>query len=100
VINLSSRMSHNNNTVIDVTSLLRLWSCHTNHNISATRTQPYPTDGQTDRLTNTFALHGLEEPFFQLCCTYVVSVFGSGGKKVLVYICMYYLEYNTVMVVC
>ncbi len=45
------RMSHNNNTVIDVTSLLRLWSCRTNHNISATRTQPYPTDGQTDRLT-------------------------------------------------
>ena len=29
---------------------------------------------------------------------YVVSVFGSGGKKVLVQICMYYLEYNTVVV--
>ncbi len=36
--------------------------------------------------------------FFQLC--YVVSVFGSGGKKVLVYIRMYYLEYNTVVVLC
>ncbi len=35
-INLSSRMSLNNNTVIDVTSLLRLWICRTNHNISAT----------------------------------------------------------------
>jgi hypothetical protein len=31
---------------------------------------------------------------------YVVSVFGSGGKKVLVQIHMYYLEYNTVVVVC
>ncbi len=31
---------------------------------------------------------------------YVVSVFGSGRKKVLVNICMYYLEYNTVVVVC
>ncbi len=47
----------------------------------------------------TLALRGLEEPFFQLCCC-VVSVFGSGGKKVLIYIPMYYLEYNTVMVVC
>jgi hypothetical protein len=35
-INLSSRMSHNNNTVIDVTLLLHLWSCHINHSISAT----------------------------------------------------------------
>ena len=47
----------------------------------------------------TLALRGLEEPFFQLCCC-VVSVFGSGGKKVLVQIRMYYLEYNTVVVVC
>ncbi len=47
----------------------------------------------------TLALRGLEEPFFQLCC-YLVSVFGSGGKKVSIYICMYYLEYNTVVVVC
>ncbi len=45
----------------------------------------------------TLALRGLEEPFFQLCCC-VVSVFGFGGKKVLIYICMYYLEYNTVVV--
>jgi hypothetical protein len=51
-INLSSRMSHNINTVIDVTLLLRLWSCCTNHNISATRTQVYFTDRRTDRLTN------------------------------------------------
>ena len=57
------------------------------------------TDGMTDGGTNTLALHGLEEHFFQLCCC-VVSVFGSGGKKVLIYICMYYLEYNTVEVVC
>jgi hypothetical protein len=38
-------------------------------------------------------LHGLEEPFF-LVVLYVVSVFGSGGKKVLVQICMHYLEYS------
>ena len=57
------------------------------------------TDGMTDRGTNALASRGLEEPFFQLCCC-VVSVFGSGGKKVLIYIRMYYLEYNTVVVVC
>ncbi len=61
------------------------------------------TDGQTDRQTdgetNTLASRGLEEPFFQLCCC-VVSVFGSGGNKVLIYIRMYYLEYNTVVVAC
>jgi hypothetical protein len=51
-----------------------------------------------DKEMNTLASRGLEEPFFQLCCC-VVSVFGSGGKKVLIYICMYYLEYNTVVVV-
>jgi hypothetical protein len=39
-----------NNTVIDVTSLLHLWSCCINQNISAKRTQPYRTDGQTDTL--------------------------------------------------
>ncbi len=48
---------------------------------------------------STLASRGLEEPFFQLYCC-VVSVFGSGGKKVLIYIRMYYLEYNTVVVVC
>ncbi len=37
------------------------------------------TDRQMDREMNTLALHGLEEPFFQLCCC-VVSVFGSDGK--------------------
>jgi hypothetical protein len=39
-----------NNTVIDVTSLLHLWSCRINHNISATQTQPYKMDRQTDTL--------------------------------------------------
>ncbi len=47
---------------------------------------------------NTLASGGLEEPFF-LVVLYVMSVFGSGGKKVLVQICMYYLEYNNVVVV-
>jgi hypothetical protein len=37
---------------------------------------------------------------FFLVVLYVVSVFGSGGKKVLVQICMYYLEYNTVVLLC
>ncbi len=31
---------------------------------------------------------------------YVVSVSGSGWKKNLVQICMYYLEYNTVVLLC
>ena len=37
----------------------------------------------TDGETNTLASRWLEEPFFQLCCC-VVSVFGYGGKKVLI----------------
>ncbi len=45
---LSNRML----TVIDVTLLLRLWSCLINHNISATRMQPYRTDGQIDTYTH------------------------------------------------
>ncbi len=45
------------------------------------------THRQTDGESNTLAWHGLEEPFFQLCCC-VVSVFGSGGKYVLAYILM------------
>jgi hypothetical protein len=49
---LSSRMSHNNNTVIDVTLLLHLWSCHINHNNSATQMQPYRTDSRTDGQIN------------------------------------------------
>ncbi len=56
-------------------------------------------DRQTDRESNTFASRELEEPFFPVVL-YVVSVFSSGGKKVLVYIRMYYLEYNKVVVVC
>ncbi len=51
-----------------------------------------------DKEINThFAWAG--ETFFPVVL-YVVSVFGSGGKKVLVQIRMYYLEYNTVVVVC
>ncbi len=52
------------------------------------------TDRQTDRGTNTLASHGLEEPFFIYTrCAWaggtffscaVVSVFGPGGKYVLV----------------
>jgi hypothetical protein len=40
------------------------------------------------------------ETFFPVMLMYVVSVFDSGRKKVLVYIHMYYLEYKTVMVLC
>ncbi len=40
---------------------------------------PYsPTDGMTNRGTNTLAARGLEELFFQLCCR--VSFLVSGGK--------------------
>ncbi len=52
-----------------------------------------------EHTSKAFTLRGLEEPFSQVVL-YIVSVFGSGGKKVLVYIRMYYLEYNTVVVVC
>ncbi len=65
-------------------------------------TIPVPTVARvhflSPKLWYTLALCGLEEPFFQLCCC-VMSVFGSGGKEVLVYILMY-LEYNTVVVLC
>jgi hypothetical protein len=73
-------MSHNKiKLVIDVTSLLRLWSCRINHNNSATQMQPYGTDGQTDS-----PIHSLRvgwRNFFYSCA--VVSVFGSGGEYVL-----------------
>ncbi len=55
------------------------------------------SDGQNDRQRpNTLAARGWRN-FFLSCA--VVSVFGSGGKQVLVYILMY-LEYNTVVVLC
>ncbi len=50
----------------------------------------------TEKLYTRFAWAG---GTFFLVVLYVVSVFGSGGKKVLVQISMYYLEYNTVVVV-
>ncbi len=49
---------------------------------------------------NALAKHSLRvgwRNFFSSCA--VVSVFGSGGKSVLVYILMY-LEYHTVVVLC
>ena len=57
------------------------------------------TDRQTDRESNTLALHGLEE-LFSSCA--VVSVFGSGGKQVLVLHTTYILRvsYHTVVVLC
>ncbi len=70
----------------------------------------------TDREMNTLASHGLEEPFFQLCCC-VVLVFGSDWKcgKSLYIILRWivlglsgkwflvlrtYLVYNTVVPLC
>jgi hypothetical protein len=49
--------------------------------------------------TQTLAVHGLEELFFSCA---VVSVFGSGGKYVLVLhiLLLMYLEYNTIVVLC
>ncbi len=52
----------------------------------------------TDRETNFTRFAWAGGTFFPVVL-YVVSVFGSGGNKVLVHICMYYLEYNTVVVV-
>jgi hypothetical protein len=50
---------------------------------------PYPSlslyrqmDGVTDKETNTLAVRGLEDFFFQLCC--YVSFLVSGGKWILV----------------
>ncbi len=58
------------------------------------------TDERNDRRRNEYTRFAWAGgTFFQLCCC-VVSVFGSGGKKVLIYIRIYYLEYNTVVVVC
>ncbi len=48
---------------------------------SISLSQPLRTDGITDGETNTLAAHELEE-LFSSCA--VVSVFGSGGKQVLV----------------
>ncbi len=44
---------------------------------------------------NKHSLHVGWRNLFSSCAV----VFGSGGKKVLVYICMYYLEYNSCVVV-
>ena len=84
--------------VIDVTSLLRLWSCRINHNTSATRTQPYRTDGRTDRLTNTLALRRLVEPFFQLCCCVSFLFWREIGCGFTYYLCT--LEYHKVVGLC
>jgi hypothetical protein len=57
------------------------------------------TDRRNYGETNTLAARGLEELFFSCA---VVSVFGSGGKLVLVIFTfvLMYLEYNTVVVLC
>ncbi len=86
--------------------------------------QPILTDRIIDRESNTLPTHGLEEPFFQLCCcvsllfwreigfgfTYYLctqstiqlwccaSFFGSGRKLFLVLLT--YLVYNTVVQLC
>ncbi len=56
--------------------------------------------GQNHRWRDTYTRFAWAGGTFLPVVLYVVSVFGSGRKKVLVYICMYYLEYNTVVVVC
>ncbi len=58
---------------------------------------PYsPTDGMTDRETNTLAAHGLEALFFPVVL--LCQFFGSGKKWFLVL--LPYLEYNTVVALC
>ena len=56
--------------------------------------------GLTDRGTTSLASRGLEEPFFQVVVLYVVSGFGSSGKKVLVVYTTMQLEFHTVVVLC
>ena len=57
------------------------------------------TDRQMDRWRNEYTCFAWAGGTFFLVVLYVVLVFGSGGKKVLVQRRMYYLEYNTVVVV-
>ncbi len=58
------------------------------------------THRRKDRRMNKYTRFAWAGGTFFPFVLYVVSVFGSGGKKVLVQIRMYYLEYNTVAVVC
>ncbi len=58
------------------------------------------TDRQNDGQRKKYTCFAWAGGTFFPVVLYVVSVFGSGGKKVLVQICMYHLEYNTVVVVC
>ncbi len=83
-----------NNTVIDVTSLLHLWSCCINHNISATQTQPILTDRQMDGRTHTHAARGLEEPFFQLCCMLCQFLVLAGHRFWFTYSCVLRVQYS------
>jgi hypothetical protein len=57
------------------------------------------TDRQHDRDTNTLAVRGLEELFFQLCCcvSFLVSVIGFLVGNRFWYYLLTYLEYNTVV---
>ncbi len=56
--------------------------------------------GRTEVRRNEYIFFAWAGGTFFPVVLYVVSVFSSGGKKVLVYIRIYYLEYNTVVVVC
>ncbi len=49
---------------------------------------PYwQTDRMTDRGTNTLATHGLEEPFFQLCCCVSFLFWWEKGFGFTYYLC-------------
>jgi hypothetical protein len=58
------------------------------------------TDRRNDRWRNKYTRFAWAGGTFFPVVLYVVSVFGSGGKKVLVQIRMYHLEYNTVVLLC
>ena len=57
------------------------------------------TDRRNYRESNTLAMHGLEEPFFQLCCC-VSFLFWREIGFGFIYFVLMYLEYNTVVVSC
>ncbi len=69
----------NNHSIPSMHTERKITVCSHKHSFSPYPSlSPYsPTDGLTDRETNTLAAGGLEE-FFSSCD--VVSVFASGGK--------------------
>jgi hypothetical protein len=82
-----------------MTSLLHLWSCHINHNISATRTQPYLTDrhmlGHINRVWAAWVTSNrfLQVHTIQLALRF--SIYHSPGTKKTYVECTKYVRRHT-----